>query len=338
MSEKISNQSSNVGPDGFTGKYYCSLRLFDYKRPTPFETSFEKHTDIINLPLPIQLYDPTATAFSQQDMGLVGDILNNSGIDNIAAGGLYRFFSNSPQLITSGIRRFTPDVVNRLVSAIGQASGFDSRNITTAIEQSLGAIANPNPTVKFNGPILRDASFTWYLNAKNQAESLKFEEIIKKLKSASLPSRAIKGSVGILNYPKLAQVNFYPWDRIEGTNFNNDVQASTSNKWGWTDKSIIRLKRCFISNVNVNYNPANVPSFYYDNSPVVIEISIGLKEIEYMMAGEWSATGIKFDDGTASDSSVLIDRAINEGKGVFNNLSTLSQRISNRNDLSNSTQ
>ena len=322
MSEEASttNPSSEKGPGGLTGKYYCSIRLFDYKRPKPFDTATENVKKTINLPLPIQLMDLTASSFSGQDMGLVGDILDNQGFGNIAAGGAFRLLSNSAEVTSNMVSRFIPSSISQKLSNIfgaindvSKGAGFDIRNISTAIEQTVGAVANPNPTIKFNGPILRDMTFTWYLNPKNEAESKTIESIIRHLKSAALPSRALTGSVGILNYPKLVQVNFYPWDE----------SSINKNKWGWSDKSIIRMKRCFMTNVSVNYNPVNYPAFFHDNSPVVIELSIGLKEIEYFFSGEWNEGGVQFDDGTSSTISGLIERGAAAGESIINSAKSI---------------
>ena len=173
--------------------------------------------------------------------------------------------------------------IGNVGSFLAMATDFDPSAFSSAVQQTLGAVPNPNPSVRFSGPILREAGFTWYFNPKNQEESAKINTIIKKLKAASLPKNTSSGVSGILSYPKLAQINFYPWDS-QGAN----SAVSEANKWGWTKKSIIRLKRCFISQVNINYNPANVPSFFYDNSPVVIEVTISMKEIEYLTSNEWS--------------------------------------------------
>lgn len=318
--------TTNAGPGGLTGKYYCSLRLFDYQRPTPFENSFEKHSDIIELPLPIQLYDQTASAYAHQDLGVVGDAFNLSGA-SLAENAVLRALSNAPALISELLGGYKSGLVNQrgaegatdqlkeklgkklsglnklggVTKFMSNATGFDPSAFSSAVQQSLGVAPNPNPSVKFSGPILREAGFTWYFNPKNKAESDNIKKIIKKLKSASLPRNNVSGLSGVLEYPKLAQINFHPWD-----NLSEAAGDRKMNKWGWTENSIIRLKRCFISQVNVNYNPANVPSFFYDNSPVVIELTISLKEIEYLTANEWydyDADGIKFE-AKLSDSTI----------------------------------
>jgi hypothetical protein len=314
MSEKTPESVKNVGPDSYTGKYYCSIRLFDYKRPKPFESAAEPEKKSINLPIPVQLLDVTASSFAQQDLGIVGDAFNLSTISTIESGALralsgiaglgvagfggYKkslLTKRSDKNISDDLRDSLSTKIGRLdkigagAQLLGSAVNLDPAAISSAIQQTLGVVPNPNPSVKFAGPILRDASFTWYLNAKNEEESKRFNYIIKLLKSASLSRNETAGISGVLAFPKLAQINFYPWDNIVG----ND--KTKPNKWGWSDNSIIRLKRCFITQVNVNYNPTNVPAFFYDDSPVVIELSIGLKEVEYMTANDWDADGLEFE-------------------------------------------
>ena len=228
MSEKTSESVKNVGPDSFTGKYYCSIRLFDYKRTKPFESAAEKAPIEINLPIPVQLLDVTLSSFAQQDLGIVGDAFNLSTISTIESGALRALsnvaglgagaFGNYRQslLRQSGAKGISDDLKNSLSSKIGRlnkigagaqllgsAVNLDPAAISSAIQQTLGVVPNPNPSVKFAGPILRDASFTWYLNAKNEDESKKFNRIIKILKSASLSKNETAGISGILAFPKL---------------------------------------------------------------------------------------------------------------------------------------
>jgi hypothetical protein len=270
-------------------QYYCSLRFFEYVRPTPFDNSQETPVSTIILPLPIQLIDSTSAAFAQQDLGAVADILNEGVTPGAAAASLLRGGIAGVSDIIKILPQFQAVSKGPLKDALNIGENFAKRNlvnadtITTAVEQTLGRAPNPNPTVKFTGPVLRDVNYTWYFNPKNEAESNSIRTIIQRIKNFSLPSFGL-GSSAILNYPHLAQVNFYPWDQplTEKTN-------TTPNRWGWTTNSIIRLKRCFVTSVSVNYNPANVPAFYNDRSsnPVIYELSIQLKEVEYMTAQAW---------------------------------------------------
>jgi len=290
-------------------KYYSTIKLYDYRRPRPFDNVKDAVKSTITLPLPTQLSDISASAFSNIDMGVVGDALNlflggkaedisstiaGKGIDiakiepilnavaNFVGAGTYRAAVLAPEVIKSAITNNLPQGIRSNLANL-----IPAQQISTAIEQSFGAVPNPNPAVRFNGPILRDMNLTWYFSPKNEKESNDLSLVIQTLKHASLPSYASPLGVnlsGILKYPKIAQLNFYPWD----LQVNSSAPA---NRWGWTENSIIKMKRCFMSTVNVNYNPGTVPSFFSNqkNSPVVTELNIQFKEIEYLTAESWGS-------------------------------------------------
>lgn len=285
------------------GKYHTSLQIFEYARENPFtagpESTKEIANSIIKLPLPIQLYDRTSSAFSQQNMGVIGDLVNE-GINSESA--------------TAGGLRLLETALPASLSAIGSLGGqfgmrlansIDTRAITTTIEQAFGYTPNPNPVVKFSGPQLRSFNFSWYLAPKNDKESQNIKNIIDKLKGCSLPAKT-NGSVALLKMPKLVQVNFYPWDK-----------KSQGNKWGWNEDSIIKMKRCHISNVSVNYNPANVPAFFKTERPVIIELSIELLEVEYLFEEDWITSW----NSTSVINNEKILNTIQNLQSGFNNLS-----------------
>jgi hypothetical protein len=258
------------------GKYFTTISTYVYKRENPYTTGPDSNAEILDakilLPLPIQLYDRTSSAYSQQNLGVLGDILNES----MVSGKVSAEFIESASLRALGTlasigSRSLPPILSGLI---------DPAAVTTIAEQSSGLIANPNPVVKFTGPQLRSFNYTWYLAPKSEAESAAVNKIIKTLKAVSLPGKQGFSST-LLTIPKLIQMNFYPWDS----------EDSKANKWGWGQNSLIKMKRCHITNASVNYNPANVPAFFYDGNPVIIELSIELLEVEYFTEEDWLDLG-----------------------------------------------
>jgi hypothetical protein len=149
--------------------------------------------------------------------------------------------------------------------------GVDTDTILNAVEQAYGVAPNPNPAVLFKGPRLREFSFNWILHPRTPAESQGIRNAIKSLKAYALPTPTFGQDTGLLSYPPMVMINFYPWDA-----------AGTSNDYGWGDDTPIKIKRCFLSNVSVNYAPNGIPSFFAGTrDPVVIALSLQLKEIEF---------------------------------------------------------
>jgi hypothetical protein len=117
------------------------------------------------------------------------------------------------------------------------------------------------------------------------------------LKRASLPRNSIETSGAILDYPDMCQLNFFPWDE----------SPDGSNPWFWNKDSIIRIKKCVMNNVSVDYNVSNIPGFFAKNGkPVAIKLSIGFSEIEYMISNDWGAP--ETDTGSFSFLARVIGR------------------------------
>jgi hypothetical protein len=279
--------------DSMLGKYYCRLMIGKYKRPTPFQLGNWEPRTRINLPLPDILQDNTSVKYNGVELESVGDFINGnvgSGIAGIAARNVG---SAASTLISRGAgaaagaltERFSTssmgDVIGGAVTE-GVAKAFPAEQMQTAFEQMVGAAPNPNPSVAFQGPNLREFQLTWTFFPRSEAESINVHRIINKLKRASLPRNSISGSGAILDYPDMCQLNFYPWD-------DDTLSVSSStNPWFWSDNSIIKIKKCVMNNVSVDYNASNIPGFFAGNEkPVAIRLSIGFSEIEYMLSNDW---------------------------------------------------
>jgi hypothetical protein len=83
----------------------------------------------------------------------------------------------------------------------------------------------------------------------------------------------------------MVQMNFYPWDN------------GGSGKWGWGPNSIIKTKRCFIGSLNVEYTSGVAPAFFHDgnNEPVIVTITMVLKETEYFLNHDYGGDTRDFD-------------------------------------------
>jgi hypothetical protein len=291
-----------------TAKYFCTLSLMEYKRPKPFDPGTYKAKKIIRLPLPLELRDDTAVSYNNIDLKVVGDVANKDFSGGLGAEGLRQAgtaLSALPQAIAGGLTNAGGNAGNAGIGlgamAVGKGldNAIDPEAITSAIQQAAGVAPNPNPSVAFQGPSLREMSYTWTFMPTNAKDSARIRAIINQLKAAALPRANSSGeSAAILDYPFLCQMNFFPWD-------NNGTGA-----YGWSKNSIIKMKRCFMASVNVNYTAGAAPSFFagWNNEPTIIQLSINFKEIEYFMAHDY---------GDKVDSKGFSGGAIEIVKGIF---------------------
>lgn len=291
--------STNYYPLGWASdKYFMTMRFFEYDRTHLFKAGAPTSVYTVTLPLPLELSDRQSAEYSTPNMQVVGSIMND-GLTNL--GTMAQVAMTAAPEIAGNIAGSIGGALknrNKFFGAIGatmagtaSAAGINTENLANAIEQYMGMAPNPQPSIAFKGPQLREFNFTWTFNPRDIKESQHIRETIERLKASSLPRKAFAESTGVLRYPHMCMLNFYPWD--SGTVVNSI--------YGWGSKSIIRIKRCFISNITANYAPNGVPSFFQNDdnqiagSPVFIQLSMTLKEIEYFTSEDWGGTGGSFD-------------------------------------------
>lgn len=300
-----------MADNSFIGKYHCMISLGKYDRPKPMDNASFKTLKYIKLPLPLELRDDTAVNYNNTDLTSVGDVLNNA-----IGGGLASYaLRKSGDLISGGASKLgaaAGDMVGMgdMIGG-GIAEAFPPDQVASAVQQSLGSAPNPNPSVMFTGPSLREFNFSWQFFPRNLSESNSIRNVINVLKGAALPAAAFSSSASVLSYPYMTQFNFYPWDN------------GGSGPYGWSKNSIIKMKKTMMSSVNVNYAPSNVPAFFGGQShPVAISLSIQLKEIEYMMSHDWDGRAAG-GEGSETDFEGRITAA---GTGIAANAAPIVTR------------
>lgn len=310
--------------DSVYGKYYTRIRIGPYQRPTPFKRPEFKSNLIINLPLPNELRDDTTVSYTNINLETVGDLING----NVGSGVGAAILRNSGNLI-AGAGSLLGDAAAALGGALGGNMGeaavggvagaigslFPAEQMTSAIQQSTGLAPNPNPSVAFQGPVLRDFSYSWAFYPKSREESAKIDAMIKKLKARALPKNFADKSAAILEYPDMCQVNFFPWD------------SGGTGTWGWSENSIIRYKKCVMAGVNVNYNPFGTPAFFEGSQlPVTYQLTISFREIEYLLSGDWTSTNYEGITGISEDVGNLTGR-VNASTTALSSSKELSNQV-----------
>lgn len=269
------------------GKYHSTLRFYRYDRPEPFKPGTLNPTGTYIFPLPINLTDNTSTQWETGALETVGDIFNMNVAGGLGALGLRKVGEEVVNLGSSAAAALQSMVKTGPIGAqagknlmAGFKDTIKPEQMTSAIQQSIGLAPNPNEAVTLKGPgSLRSFNFTWQFFPENAEESRKVKQVIQELRQRSLPSSTFGKDTGVLNYPDMVIMNFYPWDSTGGT--ENDV-------YGWTTRSIIRMKKCVITEIGVNYSPNGIPAFFEGTEmPVSIQLTIGLRELEYILSEDY---------------------------------------------------
>lgn len=275
------------------GAYYTRLSIGPYRKGDAFKQAEFSTNLVVNLPLPTEMRDDTSVSYTNVNLETVGDIFTQTGegsTDRIVNAAVLRNIGN----LTSAGLSATGSAFNKALQGRSEVLGaltgafmntvqslLPAEQVSSALQQKYGAAPNPNPSVQFQGPVLRDFTLTWAFYPKNQSESEKIDTLIRRLKGRALPSNNDGNNGTVLNYPHVCQLNFFPWDEPAG-------DGGTAHPNGWTDKSIIKIKKCFMSGVNVNYNAFGTPGFFEGTKlPISYQLTINFKEIEYLLSDDW---------------------------------------------------
>lgn len=275
-----------------------SIGFAEYQRPNPFEEAKWTSNYTIVLPLPTELTDLSASRWSGSDLRSVGDIANLIGapsVDGVSSTLGAMALNASKDIINTAGTLVKKRIAFAPLQAVGSAVASSSEEIATVLQQSLGVAPNPNPSMTFQGPQLRQYTYSWMFHPNSADESKRLKEIINELKKRSLPSTYIGTNTALLKYPEMCKIKVYPVD-VDGN-------------------ELIKYKKSVITSVNVNYSPNGVPSFFGDTRmPVFISLSISFNEIEFFTAKDYGHAG---GDTTVQNLSNLVSKTMEFGKGVY---------------------
>ncbi len=224
------------------GNYFFELNFMKYERPVPFSPATVDTEYTVTLPVPSGLIEYYDVNWQPSELGVVGDVA-----DAMARNG-----------------GTLEDAGKNVVKGGGAAAlrMLGTGALGTLASQEFGVAPNPNLSMAFRGPMLRQFNFVWTFAPKNADESYILTGIIKRMKERILPGMD-SGATQLLGYPNMIQPRLYPTEVFEGT-------------MDYT------FKKCVIPRMNVSYSPTGIPSFFKGtNLPTFVQLAITLVEIEY---------------------------------------------------------
>jgi len=232
---------------------FLGLHFYKYTRGNPFEEGAVSDGGHIYLPLPEDFTQDFAVQYGEQDTGMFGALAKTkTGQETLQT--LSNYFEGTGSLTDIGVtgREFMADA-----GEISAYAGFSTLSgvspvIGGLVGKTAGAIANPHPSIFFQGVNLREYNFTWKLIPRSKPEADTIKKVIRKIKKECLP----KKDGNYLTYPKLVE------PRIENGKFGQDY------------------KKSFVKSISINYSGEGTSAFFVDGNPVSIVLTLGLQEAE----------------------------------------------------------
>ena len=194
--------------------------------------------------------------------------------------------------------KFAADAINSIgggdIGALGQAfvdAGTTAKNLmndpktksfisayfagqavgTNLVGRTTGMVVNPNLTVLFTGPKLRQFSFAFPLTPRSEAEAVRIRKIIRSFKRNSSPQRS--SSSAFLKSPRIFLLKYI---------FKSNSTAGTQHPF------LNKFKPCMLDSFNVKYTPDNSYMTLRDGSMTRYEITLTFKEVVPNYADEYN--------------------------------------------------
>jgi len=244
-------------PELHNSDYFIQFNFKSYARPAPFNKPTYNNTYSVVLPIPADLKEMYGVDYNtNEQLGMIGDIADafQRSVDRVDGG------TPLPEILATALRDGPQFVAEK--AGFGDLGG----SISTVLEQALGIAPNPNITVAFQGPRLRDShQFSWIFAPKTPEESRKLKKIIATIKNKMLPRSTFQNNAAVLSYPDMVQIELFP--KLED------------------GSRLYVYKLCVVTSVNVDYSINGIPSFFKNTKlPTMIRLSISAQEIEYFLS------------------------------------------------------
>ncbi len=211
----------------------------------------------ITLPMPRGISDRNSVDWSKSELNSaqsgLAEVAMKSILDGLGAGA-----DSAKKNLEAATAN--PELLKAIVAAKASEDAVNTNNL---LSRAFGVELNPNMELLFNGPQLRDFSFSFRMNPRSPTEAKIVRDIIRTFKQAMSVKRS--NSVLLLKSPHTFMIKYI-----------------TSNK---EHPYLNRFKECALTNCSVEYTPDGQYMSYDsgdidERSMTAYELSLSFNELE----------------------------------------------------------
>jgi len=212
----------------------------------------ERKAGTVVLPIQPSITDSNNVQWSQETLNAGEAIAATAALSGIkgGAGALVESLKSGSELLKNA----NPE----LKAAIAAYFAGEAAGVKGLLTRTTGAIVNPNMELLFNGPLLRNFSFSFTMSAREPSEAVQIKKIIRFFKQGMSVKRASTGL--FLKTPHTFRIQYLHKDK----------------EHPWLNK----IKECALTGCNVNYTSAGNYATYYDGSMTSYEMTLTFGELE----------------------------------------------------------
>jgi len=169
----------------------------------------------------------------------------------------------------SSVTEFNRAIRAKMISGLAGAVTGSSISADTFLARTSGRVLNPNAEVLFQGPVIRDFSFSFVMIARSQREGAEIRKIIRFLKLGMAPKFR---STTFLKNPDVFMLEYRSGNKVLNT-------VNRFNPGGLALKTM-----------SVDYAPNGYWSAYKDSQPVALKMDLSFTELRPVYEGDQQLT------------------------------------------------
>lgn len=256
--QKRGGIETHVFPKDYSRELCFRMDFMKFERQSVFEDTKMLPLQTFILPLPRTIGFNQGVGYSQQELGLFGEVEARTRTVQITG--------NAQEIATEAAKEAGAGLAGAALRAFTQT---DAGRVAS---QAFGFIPNPHLSNIFTGVALRQFRFQIQLTPRSEDEAGNLILILDKLRANSLPTRSKNFTT--LDYPNECLISF--------------SEAGSKMVLGGTGKTpldrIFKFQRCSLTDLEVSINQAGDQAFFRDYSPVEITVDLGFTENQIMTA------------------------------------------------------
>lgn len=264
-----------IGSDT-NGQDYIQFTVFEYLPQERSESNLtynekntfsgkEKGLGRIFLPIQPTIMDTNSVSWGEDKFGILEMIGANLSLGAMTGDSATELAGKFAETVTSSENKIDPKIVSAVQTYLAKMAVSSNNNLLSRLT---GAVTNPNLTLLFNSPELRNFNFNFKLTPRTQSEGTEVRKIIRVFKQYM----AVQRSAGnlFLEAPCIFKIRYIRG--VDRFNKEKDLDHPALN----------RIKTCALRNFSVNYTPAGSYATYNDKAGTMssYDLTMSFTELE----------------------------------------------------------
>jgi hypothetical protein len=258
------------------GQDYIQFTVFEYLPQGQTENKLlfdeknqfsgkEKGLGKIYLPIQPTITDTNTVSWGEDKFGILEMMGANLSLGAMSGDSAEELAGKFAETVTSSGNKVDPKIVSAVQTYLAKMAIGSNNNLLSRLT---GAVTNPNLTLLFNSPDLRNFNFNFKLTPRTQSEGTIVRKIIRVFKQYMAVQRS-SGNL-FLEAPCIFKIRYIRGkDRF---NKEDDLDHPALN----------RIKTCALRNFSVNYTPAGSYMTYNDQAGTMssYDLTMSFTELE----------------------------------------------------------